>query len=151
MKKFLILVLLLTSCFSEEKGEFVGDTNLMLNKTRPQKGKNKELVIFKIKIAQSAKDWEEGLMYYKSMPERHVMFFDFGTSSKIRMWMKNTYIPLDMLFYKEDKKVAYIFRNAKPEDLTTIGPTFNVRYVLEINAGEVEKLGIKIGDTLEGI
>ena len=108
-----------------------------------------ETVGFKVKIARLPEELSYGLMFYKHMPERHGMLFDFASERAVRMWMKNTFLALDMLFFTADGKLVYIEKNAVPQTLDPRGPgNISVRYVLEINAGEAAGLGLSIGDKL---
>ena len=74
------------------------------------------------------------------------MLFDFQTVEPVPMWMKNTYVPLDMLFIAADGRILNIARDTAPLDLTPIPSAGLVRGVLEIRAGTTVKLGIKAGD-----
>ncbi len=77
------------------------------------------------------------------------MLFVFETEGEYGFWMKNTLIPLDMIWIDGKNKVIYIKENAAPcktEPCETFGPGRKAKYVLEINGGMNEKLGIKIGD-----
>jgi uncharacterized membrane protein (UPF0127 family) len=74
------------------------------------------------------------------------MLFDFGHSESVAMWMKNTLIPLDMLFIASDGSVINIAQRTVPESLTPIPSAQPVRYVLELAGGTASRLGIKPGD-----
>ena len=65
------------------------------------------------------------------------------------MWMKNTFIPLDMVFIREDGEVASIAKNAQPQSLSIISSGVRVRAVLELNAGEADSMGLKPGDRVK--
>lgn len=86
-----------------------------------------------------------GLMYRKSMPADHGMLFDFGESRLVTMWMRNTVLPLDMLFIDQDGWVRHLRERAVPFSEEIISSGGEVRYVLELNAGSVKRLGIGIG------
>ena len=77
------------------------------------------------------------------------MLFDFKRQLIARMWMRNTLIPLDMLFIHEDGEIINIAQNTVPYSQEILSSTSEVRYVLEINGGLSEKLGIKPGDQVE--
>lgn len=111
--------------------------------------KSKIPVRYKIKIADTYASREKGLMFVKEMPANEGMIFIYENVSLRRMWMKNTYIPLDMLFVSEDLKIVHIHEGAKPEDETIISSLVPVKYTIELNAGEVAKKNIKIGDKIE--
>ncbi len=76
------------------------------------------------------------------------MLFDFDENRDVTMWMKNTLIPLDMLFIDETGKVTRVSTNAQPLSLATIPSGGPVRYVLEINGGAAARYGVKAGDRL---
>jgi len=102
------------------------------------------------KIVDQPADIERGLMYIKkSLPKNTGMLFDFGNNAKHNMWMKNTYIPLDMVFLNENKKVLGFVENTIPLKEEVIGIDKPSRYVLETNAGWVNKNGINIGKRLD--
>ena len=88
------------------------------------------------------------MMNRESMASNAGMLFDFGQPRQASMWMKDTLIPLDMLFIAPDGKVLAIARNAVPGSLRTIGPGVPVKAVLELNGGRSEALGIEPGDTV---
>jgi uncharacterized membrane protein (UPF0127 family) len=87
-----------------------------------------------------------GLMFRKEMANDRAMLFLFDKESIIHMWMKNTYIPLDMLFIDADGKVMHIKENAQPHSTDTISSIYKVKAVLELNAKTVENLSINPGD-----
>ena len=74
------------------------------------------------------------------------MLFDFGPEQDISMWMKNTYIPLDMLFIRGDGQIHRIEANTEPHSERVISSDGKVRAVLEVIAGTVKRLGVKPGD-----
>lgn len=102
---------------------------------------------FKLEIAAKPIDIEIGLMHRKYMPKNHGMMFQLGqTPRHISFWMKNTLIPLDMLFVAADGSIVNIHHNAVPQSLTGIPSQMPVTAVIEINGGRAEETGIKIGD-----
>ena len=66
-----------------------------------------------------------------------------------KMWMKNTYLPLDMIFMRADGTIAHIVENTTPHSLSIISSRFPVRFVLELNAGEVERTGMRVGEIMK--
>jgi uncharacterized membrane protein (UPF0127 family) len=98
--------------------------------------------------ARGAVALKRGLMLRDYLAPRSGMLFDFKRSSRVGMWMKDTLIPLDMLFVSENGTLVQIEEDASPQSLMLISSRVPVRYVLEINAGEVRKLGFSIGDQL---
>lgn len=103
---------------------------------------------FTIELAKDDAQRAKGLMFRQSMAPDHGMLFDFGVDQPVSMWMKNTYIALDMLFLKADGTIHRIAERTEPMSERTISSGGPVRGVLEINAGMSEKLGIKAGDRI---
>ncbi|WP_018996228.1 DUF192 domain-containing protein [Hirschia maritima] len=101
---------------------------------------------FVIEIADSPAETAQGLMFRESMAEDAGMLFDFGAPREPAMWMKNTLIPLDMLFMDENGVVVAIARNAQPHSERRISPGMAVKSVLELNGGAAGKYGIEPGD-----
>lgn len=102
-----------------------------------------------VEVADTPEMRATGLMHREEMADDAGMLFDFGQLQPVSMWMKNTLIPLDMLFLREDGTIATIARNARPLDLTPIPSGEAVRYVLELNGGAAVAYGAKVGDRLE--
>ena len=101
---------------------------------------------FKVEVMRNDADRERGLMFRRSMPEDQGMLFDFKTAAPVMMWMKNTYIPLDMIFVGADGRILSTAVNAEPMSERIIpsgGPALGV---LEVNAGTVARIGAKPGD-----
>lgn len=103
---------------------------------------------FTVELANDPEEIRTGMMNRESMASNAGMLFDFGQPRQASMWMKDTLIPLDMLFIAPDGKVLAIARNAVPGSLRTIGPGVPVKAVLELNGGRSEALGIEPGDTV---
>jgi len=97
----------------------------------------------------------KGLMNRASMPLNEGMLFVFDYVGIHSFWMKNTLIPLDMIWLNSDGEVVYIHKNAKPcSNLVqaicqSIIPTKTSKYVIELNAGEIDKSNIKVGDIIK--
>lgn len=104
---------------------------------------------FNVEIADTAPKRELGLMYRKTMAADEGMLFVFETSKRVRMWMKNTFLPLDMLFLDKNMTVVGTFENAVPLSEEIIDTGDRVDFVLELNAGTIKQLGIKQGDTIQ--
>ena len=104
--------------------------------------------LFTVEIADTDALRERGLMFRQRLPADRGMLFDFGQPRPVAMWMKNTYIPLDMLFIRADGSIAYIAENTVPKSLDTIGINEKVLAVLELAGGTVKKLGIRAGDSV---
>ena len=103
---------------------------------------------FTVELANTDATREEGLMVRKSMPEDAGMLLDFRKTEPVYFWMKNTYLPLDMLFITADGTIAHIAERATPLSEAVIASQVPVRFVLEVNAGTVQRLGIRPGDRL---
>lgn len=109
----------------------------------------KELIPFNVKIAKTPAQYEQGLMFRKKLPEKHGMLFLFHDTKKRYMWMKNTFIPLDMIFADNTGKIIHIFENAQPLDETIIPSQKPTAVVLELPAGTVQKENLKIGHKIK--
>jgi uncharacterized membrane protein (UPF0127 family) len=101
---------------------------------------------FTAEIANTPSERARGLMFRDRLSERHGMLFDFGRDQEVRMWMKDTLIPLDMIFIASDGLIHRIERNAEPGSLSLISSNGPVRAVLEMPAGTAAKYGIAPGD-----
>jgi len=97
---------------------------------------------FDIYIAVSDAQRARGLMFVRSLPKTTGMLFIYETDMVVSMWMKNTFIPLDILFIHADGTVSSIAYDTEPQSLQSILALEPVRYVLEINAGVAEALKI---------
>jgi uncharacterized protein len=102
--------------------------------------------LFVAEIADTDDLRGRGLMFRHRLPEDRAMLFDFGEPRPAAMWMKNTYISLDMLFVREDGTIAAIAENTEPLSLQTISVQEPVLSVVELAAGTAKKLGIKRDD-----
>ncbi len=98
---------------------------------------------FHVEVAADGPSQERGLMFRKQMAPDAGMLFDFHRPTFVTFWMKNTILPLDMLFIRQDGTVSSIAPNAVPYSLTSIPSAEPIRAVLEINAGRAAALGIE--------
>ena len=103
---------------------------------------------FSVELANTPDSRLKGLMYRTHLDADKGMLFDFGDPDPVAMWMKNTLIPLDMVFINADARVANVASNAIPGDLTPIDSAGAVIGVLELKGGEAAKIGIKPGDVV---
>ncbi len=101
---------------------------------------------FTVELARSDAEREHGLMDRRAMADTAGMLFDFGRDQMLLFWMKDTYIPLDMVFIDHGGRVVSIKRDAKPLDETLISSQAPAAGVLEVNAGIADKIGLKVGD-----
>lgn len=104
---------------------------------------------FVVELADDPEEITTGLMHRESMDKTAGMLFDFGRPREANMWMKNTLIPLDMLFIDLEGEVVAIAHNAVPGSLRGLGADVPVKGVLEINGGLAEELGIEPGDVVK--
>lgn len=102
--------------------------------------------VFAVEIADTDEKRAQGLMFRKHLPEGRGMLFDFGREQDVSMWMKNTYISLDMLFIRGDGRILRIAEHTEPLSTRTIPSGGPVRAVLEVAAGTARRLGIAPGD-----
>jgi uncharacterized membrane protein (UPF0127 family) len=89
---------------------------------------------------------EQGLMFRRNLAADAGMLFDFGEPQMAAMWMKNTLIPLDMLFVDATGHIVNIHQRAVPQSLESLGATAPVRAVIELNGGTTTRLNIQPGD-----
>jgi uncharacterized membrane protein (UPF0127 family) len=106
-------------------------------------------VVFEVELALDEPSQEQGLMFRKVVPPDTGMLFVFPTESPHVFWMKNTLVPLDMLFLSSARKIVAILENAEPLTLTPRDPHASARYVLEIAGGTSFARGIKVGDQVD--
>jgi uncharacterized membrane protein (UPF0127 family) len=101
---------------------------------------------FTIELAASPADRSKGLMFRESMAADHGMLFDFHAEAPVSMWMRNTVLPLDMLFIGQDGRIRKIAADTVPFSEAIISSPGPVRAVLELNAGTARRLGLAEGD-----
>lgn len=142
-------------CFKKEE-------NMKLNRICFKENGSTMLTMncFEVELAQTAAEWAKGLMFRESLDAGKGMFFIFKNEEIYPFWMKNTLIPLDIIWINENKEIVFIAENVLPcppageTGKTEICPSINpnnktAKYVLEINGGFARKLGLKIGDKAE--
>jgi len=101
---------------------------------------------FRVWIADTSARQQQGLMFVRRMPADRGMLFPQRAPRPMSMWMKNTYLPLDMVFIGEDGVILGIAADTKPLTLDTIESPGPITAVLELNAGEAARRGIRKGD-----
>ncbi|MEK9679261.1 MAG: DUF192 domain-containing protein [Rhodospirillaceae bacterium] len=101
---------------------------------------------FTVEMAVSDRQQAQGLMFRRSMAPNAGMLFDYKRPTRITMWMKNTYIPLDMIFIGADGRIINIAQRTVPLSEATIPSRGRALAVLEVNGGTASRLGIKPGD-----
>nr|WP_238243862.1 DUF192 domain-containing protein [Methylobacterium iners] len=104
---------------------------------------------FQVEVMRDDASRARGLMFRRSMPPDRGMLFDFEQVAPVAMWMKNTYLPLDMLFIRADGTVARIAADTEPLSTKVVPSGEPVLAVLELNAGTTARLGIRAGDRVE--
>ncbi len=156
MKKLLVLVflsitLLGASCKTETKKEikteaisFTKEGDLTIFKSVT----DSIITKFDIEIAETEYETQTGLMYRKSMEQEQAMLFIFPEVEVHSFYMKNTEFPLDIIYIDENSKIVSFQKNAQPFDETGLSSQVPVKYVLEINAGLSDKIGLKVGDSI---
>ncbi len=105
-------------------------------------------IVFTVEVADTRARRIQGLQHRKALAPDAGMLFDYGESREIAMWMKNTHIPLDMLFIDDAGRVARVASDTEPFSLTPISSGEPVQAVLELNAGTAQTLGIRPGDRI---
>ena len=147
MANYLLKLIALVGClFVLESRHAVSDTIfpqseiLIVSKSGEHK--------FVVDVATTMAQRQMGLMYRKKMARNRGMMFDFGEEQLIAMWMKNTLIPLDMLFVDKTGKILQIERATTPLSLETIAGRRPAMSVIELNAGLTAELGISEGDQI---
>lgn len=147
---------------------FIGGTVIQCKKDKQEENietekvtfkKEGELKIFKkdstlihqidIEIADNEYERQTGLMYRESMKEDQGMLFVFEDEEPRYFYMKNTLIPLDIVYLNKNREIVSISKNAVPGDETSLPSNFPAQYVLELNAGLADKWDIEIGNTIE--
>jgi uncharacterized protein len=104
---------------------------------------------FDVELALNDAERARGLMFREKLGPYDGMLFDFYQEAPVSFWMKNTLIPLDMVFIAGDGTIRHIHANAVPHSTDTVPSEFPVRAVLEINGGSAKLLGIKPGDKVK--
>lgn len=134
--KRLILLLMLGVCFEVNAAELVIQTQ-------------ENTYLYQTDIADTVEKQQLGLMFQKELPENYGMTFLFNKTSVLKMWMKNTYIPLDMIFFDEQGIIAHIHKNAEPFSEELISSKVPVKGVIEVIAGTVDEKNIQLGDKIK--
>ena len=97
---------------------------------------------FEIYLAIDIEQQRRGLMFVRKMPQNMGMLFVYEDTKHHSMWMKNTYLPLDMIFARRDGSVSSVIHDTRPLSLDSQGSTEPVNFVLELNAGTARRLNI---------
>jgi uncharacterized protein len=102
--------------------------------------------VFSVEMATTEQEKETGLMYRKELADGKGMLFDFSPEQQVSMWMKNTFVSLDMIFIRADGRILRIAENTEPQSTAIIASQGLVKGVLEVVAGTAKKYGIAPGD-----
>jgi uncharacterized membrane protein (UPF0127 family) len=105
---------------------------------------------FTVEMAVTPEQQETGLMFRREVPADRGMLFVWDEPHEVPMWMKNTLVPLDMVFIGADGKVIHIAEDTVPQSLAQISSGGPVKATLELQAGLTEKLDIRVGDKVAG-
>lgn len=146
-----ISVLLLQSCKTESKKEIKTEAISFTKEgvlTILKQETDSILTQLDIEIAESEYETQTGLMYRESMEDNQGMLFIFPDVVMHSFYMKNTQIALDIIYIDESLKIASFQKDAQPYNETGLSSKVPVKYVLEINAGLSERLGLDIGDAI---
>ena len=147
----IVVALLLFSCKEESKKTITtqsidftheGDLSIFLNSSDTVKTK------FNIEFAETDYETQTGLMYRKGMDSNQGMLFIFPDERVHSFYMKNTEFPLDIIYIKEDLRIASFQENAQPLNESGLTSQVPIKYVLEINGGLAQELGLSIGDSI---
>ncbi|MBL6664675.1 MAG: DUF192 domain-containing protein [Rickettsiales bacterium] len=149
--KTTLIILFLTHKVSARQVENHSNNNLQNynSKLTIFDNKNNKITSFKVSKAISHEEQAIGLMNIKHLDSKYGMIFILPNPKIMSMWMKNTYIALDMIFIDEDNHIIKIQKNTTPLSLEIISSDKKVTKVLEINAGLSDKFDIKIGDRIQ--
>ncbi|WP_406853536.1 DUF192 domain-containing protein [Alsobacter sp. KACC 23698] len=104
---------------------------------------------FEVEVMRTDEERAKGLMFRRYLPADRGMLFDFKETQPVMMWMKDTFIPLDMVFIRKDGTIARVAADTEPHSTRTISSGEPVFGVLEINAGMAAKLGVRPGDKVQ--
>ncbi len=147
-----VCLMMFTSACSDEDKTSQATAGNTLSATIYAQNSDEPKSTFNIEIADTPEKIYHGLMGRTVLDAKSGMLFDINLIARdidIAFWMKDTLIPLDILFIDENGVVFYIYKNAQPYDTTPIYPPKRPRAVLEINGGQADEYGIEVGDMLK--
>tara|TARA_B100000287_G_C20537410_1_gene743296 strand:+ start:126 stop:611 length:486 start_codon:yes stop_codon:yes gene_type:complete len=146
-----ILIFFLKGCVNFNRPKIIVEQQILFQKeaTLDLLQSNGELISsLNIEIANSPYERETGLMYRTNMEKNQGMLFIFDEESVLTFYMKNTYMSLDLIFINEKREIVSIFKNAMPNDVSSISSKLPSKYVLEVIQGVCDNLNLKIGDRI---
>ncbi|PTX42070.1 hypothetical protein C8P64_2484 [Christiangramia gaetbulicola] len=148
----LFLSLSFTSCGDDDKKEEVIETDPITFTKEGElymiKASGDTLKKLDIELAESDYEHQTGLMYRESMEDDQGMLFVYDDARVRSFYMKNTYIPLDIIYYAADSTLVSIQKNATPRDETSLPSEGPTKFVLEINGGLSDAWGVEQGDKI---
>lgn len=103
---------------------------------------------FQVEVMRTERERERGLMFRRFLPKDRGMLFDFQIERPVAMWMKNTYVPLDMVFIGKTGTIVALAENTEPLSEKVIASVVPAYSVLELNAGTAARIGMKVGDVV---
>lgn len=107
---------------------------------------------FNVELAKTAEEINNGLMFRENLDSDRGMLFIFEKEGEYPFWMKNTLIPLDIIWINKDKEVVFVSENTQPceegKPCLSVNPDRDAEYILEVNGGTAEKIGLKVGDKI---
>ena len=139
----IIIAVFLFSTFSHEKGAAFAASEKLESLVIRVDGTE---IKFNVEVARTPSQQEVGLMFRRSLPKDQGMLFIYPYQSIVKMWMKNTFIPLDMVFINSEGIVKKIVERTVPLSLNVISSEETVIAVLELNGGTSNRIGLKRGD-----
>ena len=143
-----LMVGIFISCWTDPKESSIETTEIVFKKEG-------ELALIKggeiiqeldVELAETSYERATGLMYRETMEDHQGMLFIYSTEEPRTFYMKNTYIPLDLIFYSKDSIVVSIHENAQPLEETSIPSNQPAQFILEVNAGKIQEWNIETGD-----
>lgn len=149
-KKAILIILILLAvtgvvfCVYNKQGNFNREGVLEFY----SKHHNTDISEIAIEIAETKEEKQTGLMHRKHLGEEQGMLFLFKNSKKRFFWMKNTSIPLDIIYVNDNQAIVSIYRNTKPFSEKGLSSRNNAKFVVEVNSGYCKKHGIRVGDSI---
>lgn len=145
---FSLVVIFFLSCKEENKTIVKTEQKFKKEGTLQIHKDSLEAISLDIEVAADEYERQTGLMHRSSLEENQGMLFIFEEESPRSFYMKNTYIPLDILFINAENKIVSFTENAEPADETSLPSNAPAKYVLEINGGLIERWGLEAGDEI---
>lgn len=145
---FSLVVIFFLSCKEENKTSVKIEQKFEKEGTLQIHKDSLETISLDIEVADDEYERQTGLMHRASLEENQGMLFIFEEELPRSFYMKNTYIPLDILFINAENKIVSFKENAEPIDETSLPSNAPAKYVLEINGGLIERWGLEVGDKI---